>query len=94
MKKRLCIQNILRKSCKASESGLTSRMLFGKEGLSVHDLSKRRIKSALSCWRKMSHLEDGPKDTRKTNSPDILVQGHEHLKYNFFLKGHLVYLIH
>lgn len=52
----------------ASESGITSRMIFEKEGLSVQDLGKKRIKSALERWLVMSQREDGLKDTRATKT--------------------------
>ncbi len=56
------------RAVKAAESGLTSRMIFEKEGLSVQDLGKKRITGALNRWRKMSQREDGFKDTRATNT--------------------------
>jgi transposase-like protein len=56
------------RAVKAWETGLTSRIIFEKEGLSSQDLGNKRITGALNRWRKMSQREDGFKDTRSTNT--------------------------
>lgn len=52
----------------AYNSGQTPRMIFEANGLSVQDLGKRRIKSALYRWRKLALREEGLRDTRSTNT--------------------------
>jgi transposase-like protein len=52
----------------AYKAGVSSRMIFEKEGLNIQDLGKERIISALKRWRKMSQREGGLRDTRSTNS--------------------------
>jgi transposase len=50
------------------QAGLTPRVIFEQEGLSVQDLGKKRILSSLNRWRRMSRREDGLKDTRSTKT--------------------------
>ena len=56
------------RAVKVYETGVSPRMIFKNEGLSLNDLGFNRIDSSLKRWRSMSKREAGFRDTRSTNS--------------------------